>query len=221
MPVVVWDDEDSSSRTGFRVTENLDKFIPPADYKVDPDDPSHFIPVYNSCKYRRRSIGITEGRPWCHIHCLVLEEIVDHTTCMDCELRVDAQGTPVHQITGLPEAAPEKDHAKVLATQHQKEIDDATHLEDDTRITVFDLIQQPDTDPVFDPTQPKAKYSRPDEGGLDVRNPTPWEPCKYREKADAECSSCNKQRCGCEACPLFDYTVTKKDCRKCEYRKEN
>lgn len=84
-PVIKWDDDEFG---GFLVTKNLDQFIAPSDWVEDPVDASHFIPKYKPCKYRRLSFGTRQGRPWCHIHCLLFEEVVDHQTCIDCIDRV-------------------------------------------------------------------------------------------------------------------------------------
>ena len=81
IPIIEWDDDKFG---GFRVMKNLSHFNAPADWKVDPNDPSHFLPKYPPCGYRRLSTGTKQGRPWCKIHCLLFEEVVDHQTCVDC-----------------------------------------------------------------------------------------------------------------------------------------
>lgn len=128
-PKIEWDHLDVSEFGGFRVTNNLEHFNPPADWVVDPGDSSHFLPRFKPCKYRRMSRGTIKGRPYAQIHCLLFEDIVDHLTCVDCEQCVAPSDLPVH-----PDTTMDNDHTLNIIDVHQ------------------------DVDPIFDPHQQSSTY---------------------------------------------------------------
>lgn len=202
-PAIEWDESDSIGLGGFRVTRNLENFILPIDWEADPSDPSHFLPKYKPCKYRRLSKGTHLDRPWCKIHCLLFEEVVDHQTCIDCD-----------QCVTPPQYVPPQD-----VTNDE---DDEDELEDLYDINFHPRDEIPtehyfdDVDPVFSLDQPPSKYiTKP-------KRRTKWKPCIHRIKAEEDdCTSCEKFACNCKACPLFRKVLIKKDCKECKYRKEN
>lgn len=84
LPRIEWDDKACTGHGGFHVVSNLEHFIPPADWEVDPNDPTHFVPKYAPCRYRRLTQGTNKGRPFVKIHCLLFEDVVDAETCQTC-----------------------------------------------------------------------------------------------------------------------------------------
>lgn len=216
-PVIEWDDDEFG---GFRVTSNLDHFIAPGDWVVDPADTSHFVPKYKPCKYRRLSYGNKKGRPWCHIHCLLFEEVVDQQTCIDCTERVDPpKSVPIEDLISIEEGDIAEDVERKFQEARQRQYDEENPYDPyGTEIitNIGDVMNPPDDDPVFSKDQPSSRYV------TKSTQRTKWAPCIHRQESkNTDCSGCNKFICGCEACPLLGKTLSKKDCAECSHRTEN
>jgi len=215
-PVIEWDKDEFG---GFRVTKNLDRFIAPGDWGIDPADPSHFVPKYKPCRYRRLSYGTRKGRPHCHIHCLLFEEVVDHQTCIDCTERVDPPNFVVlEDVIDVKETDTPEDIERKLNVWRAREYkNNAPYDPDDSEVISADLGENPDdNDPVFSRDQPPSRYvkKQPQQG-------TKWAPCIHRKQVENEdCGGCSKFICGCEECPLLGRTLNKKDCKECQHRSE-
>ncbi len=204
IPKIEWDDQNSNGFGGFKVVENLENFIAPADWKIDPDDPTHFLPKYKPCRYRRLSQGTHKGRPWCKIHCLLFEEVVDAQTCVDC---TDLQ-PPQKFVPTSPDS-------ETSDTEKQKiSVDDIVFTSDTIQINPLD------DDTVFSAEQPESKYIKKTNKGH-KKPRTPWKPCIYRRERISEDCDCPKLICSCETCPLFNNILSKKDCKECQHRREN
>ncbi len=222
-PVIQWDEDRFG---GFRITHNLEKFIPPDDWKVDPNDPSHFLPTYKPCTYRRLSFGTKRDQPWCKIHCLLFEDVVDHDTCVDCDKCVAPPNfVSIESLIDIEPDDTDETIVKKFKASRQKQ--NKAEVSDNTdTIRILEDCESfgpefKDDDPVFSSDQPPSKYvvKRNQE---EPRRRTDWAPCIHRQDSiDADCGGCGKLVCGCENCPLLGLVLNKKDCKECPHRQEN
>lgn len=213
-PIIKWDDHNCTGFGGFRVVKYLENFIPPADWEVDPDDPSHFLPKYPPCRYRRLTQGTHQGRPFVKIHCLLFEDIVSMETCRDC---TDVQ--PPIEVVQVEFPTNEEEAKKFHAQRRVKleEIKNAGDVDIQDIMGTTDLSgMSPDDDTVFSSNQPGSEYiKKPNDP---KKQSTQWAPCPYREQRDDSDCACTKFVCKCPECPLFNKQLRKKDCRTCQHR---
>jgi hypothetical protein len=144
-------------------------------------------------------------------------------TCVDCDLRqAPQQFVSLEKVLGLSPNATEDDLAKALKEhgKSQDKDDRWSNFVDQFDIQIMHQYDEgpfdKDKDPVFDGDQPASKFVRKPDG----KQPTDWEPCKFREdlKSITGCDTCKKYGCNNAECPLFRKAVVKKDCKECQYR---
>lgn len=176
-----------------------------------------WVPQWPECRYRRLNISISQKKPIEIIPVCLYNgketggrgEKVTHDFCCQCQLA--QPHIPMVELTeqqsidfeaGKFEDLPEE--IRTGLTEGEKQL-----LQEDRKrmATNKDVLAQikKDIDNIDDSSNGLPKDAR-----------LWWQPCIHREAVETDC--CVKIFCRCDACPLLDMRITKKNCNDCEFR---